>query len=220
MNGPITQTASWTHQYYLTVTSPHGTTSGEGWYNAGATAYAGVSPLTVPGPAGVRYVFTHWSGAASGTTSPSNPITMNAPKTATANWKTQYLLTVLTNPPGLTPQPTRSPLGEAGPPNSWWYDSSDNVILTARTVTGYTFLYWDVDGVSQGTNVNPITVLMNAPHTSTAHYQAAPPPPPVGGVWVPIDTLQLLAPWIAIALIALAALAATAGIRRFFIKRR
>jgi hypothetical protein len=32
------------------------------------------------------------------------------------------------------------------------------------------FDYWDVDGVSQGTGVNPITVQMDQPHTATAHY--------------------------------------------------
>jgi len=80
-------------QYYLTVTTPHGTTSGEGWFDKGATAKAGVNPLTVAGPPGVQYVFTGWSGNASGTTSPSDPITMDCPKTAIANWKTQYLVT-------------------------------------------------------------------------------------------------------------------------------
>ncbi|MGB9740815.1 MAG: PKD domain-containing protein, partial [Candidatus Bathyarchaeales archaeon] len=30
--------------------------------------------------------------------------------------------------------------------------------------------YWDIDGASQGSGINPITVNMNAPHTATAHY--------------------------------------------------
>jgi uncharacterized repeat protein (TIGR02543 family) len=81
-------------KYYLTVSSPHGTAGGEGWYYDGSTAYATVTPLTVAGTPGTQYVFTHWSGDATGTTSPSDPIIMNAPKTATANWKTQYYLTV------------------------------------------------------------------------------------------------------------------------------
>ena len=93
MNGPMSEAASWTHQYYLTVTSPYGSVSGEGWYNAGVTTYAAVSPLTVPGRTGVQHVFTRWSGDASGITSPSSPIPMDAPKMAKANWKTQYLVT-------------------------------------------------------------------------------------------------------------------------------
>ncbi|MEM2292108.1 MAG: SdrD B-like domain-containing protein [Nitrososphaerota archaeon] len=86
-------TGNYKTQYYLTVRSTYGTTGGEGWYDSGTIAYATVTPLTVLGTPGTRYVFTHWTGDASGTTSPSNPITMNAPKTAIANWKTQHLVT-------------------------------------------------------------------------------------------------------------------------------
>jgi hypothetical protein len=49
--------------------------------------------------------------------------------------------------------------------------------------------------------------------------KAAPPPPtPVGGVWSPVNMPGLIAPWIALALIALAAVAAGISSRRF-IKR-
>ncbi|MCP8304865.1 MAG: hypothetical protein H3Z50_05290 [archaeon] len=93
-----TYTANYKTQYYLTVVSPYGTPGGMGWYDAGTTAYATVTPLIVPGPAGTQYVFTHWSDDASGTTSPSDPITMDGPKTATANWKTQYQITFTADP--------------------------------------------------------------------------------------------------------------------------
>jgi len=163
MDEPKFAVASWKTQYYLKVVSPYGTTGGEGWYDKYTYAYATVTPLIVPGPAGVQYVFTHWSGDASGTTSPSNPIYMDGPKTAIANWKTQYYLTVKTDPSGITVIS-----GEG------WYDSSQSVQLTAPTVSGYTFQYWDVDGTSQGTGVTTITVVMNAPHTATAHYSVVP----------------------------------------------
>lgn len=94
VTSPLTITGNYKTQYYLTVSSAYGTPGGAGWYDSGATAYATVTPLTVAGPAGTQYVFTQWSGDASGTTSPSDSITMNGPKTATANWKTQYYLTV------------------------------------------------------------------------------------------------------------------------------
>jgi uncharacterized repeat protein (TIGR02543 family) len=85
---------SYDHQYYLTVTSAYGTASGAGWYSAGSTAYAGLDTGTVSGGAGTQYVFTGWSGDASGSAfSSSNAITMNGPKTATANWETQYQVT-------------------------------------------------------------------------------------------------------------------------------
>jgi hypothetical protein len=47
-----------------------------------------------------------------------------------------------------------------------------SVTLTGPSVQNYNFIYWDVDGSSQGTGVNPITVTMNAPHNATAHYAA------------------------------------------------
>jgi uncharacterized repeat protein (TIGR02543 family) len=257
MDGPKTAIANWKTQYYLTISSAHGTPGGEGWYNSGDTAYATVTPLIVSGPSGTQYVFTHWSGDASGTTSPSDPIIMDGPKTATGNWKTQYyltvstpsnsppygsptptsgwfdagtpitasvtspwpgpsgtqyvctgwtgtgsvppsgtetsvtftlnepssitwnwktqyLLTVRTSPPGLSPQPSRNPLGEAGPPDGWWYDTPVNVQLTAQSVTGHTFDHWEVDGSSQGSGFNPISVSMNAPHTAIAYYSVPP----------------------------------------------
>jgi hypothetical protein len=95
---------------------------------------------------------------------------MNQQSAITWNWKTQYLLAVTTYPGGLSPQPTRNPAGEAGPTNAWWYDASTGVTLTAQTVSGYTFNYWDIEGVSQGTGVNPISVTMSAPNEAIAHY--------------------------------------------------
>jgi hypothetical protein len=172
-----TATAHYTLQYYLTVSSLYGATGGEGWYDSGATAYATLDTGIFDQGNKTRRVFTNWSGDTSGINyTQSNPIIMDGPKNAMANWKTQYLLTVQTNPLGLTPQPTRNPSGEAGPANSWWYDTSTSVTLTAQAVTQYTFTYWDVDGASQSSGVNPITVNMNAPHTATAYYTPVPPP--------------------------------------------
>ncbi|MEM3627876.1 MAG: PKD domain-containing protein [Candidatus Bathyarchaeia archaeon] len=178
-SSPITVTADTTvtgnykTQYYLEVSSAYGSPSPtSGWYDAGSGITATVNS-PVSGPTGTRYVCTGWSGA--GSVPPSGmgtsvTFTLNAPSSITWNWKTQYLLTVVTDPPGLTPQPARNPTGEAGPANSWWYDAGTSVMLTAQTVTGYTFSYWDVDGASQGSGVNPITVVVNAPKTATAHY--------------------------------------------------
>jgi PKD repeat protein len=73
----------------------------------------------------------------------------------------QYYLTVETFPSGI------AAISGAG-----WYNATASVTLTAPAVPGYTFTYWDVDGPSQGTGVNPITVTMDAPHTATAHYSS------------------------------------------------
>jgi hypothetical protein len=75
----------------------------------------------------------------------------------------KYYLTVRTEPFGITSIP-----GEG------WYNEGTAVLLTApetvpvSTGVRYKFSYWDVDGVTwMG---NPITVVMNKNHTSTAHY--------------------------------------------------
>ena len=179
MNAPKTAIANWKTQYYLTVSSTYGSpTPTSGWFDAGTQITASVTSPSV-GPTGTRYLCTGWTGTgsipASGTGT-SVTFTINQPSSITWNWKTQYLLTVLTDPSGLSPQPTRNPTGEAGPPNSWWYDATTSVAITAQTVTGYNFNYWGVDGNSQGNGVNPISVPMNAPHTATAHYTIAAPP--------------------------------------------
>jgi hypothetical protein len=82
--------------------------------------------------------------------------------TVQANWKEQFYLTVKTNPTGLT-QPTGSP---GGP----WYNNGTSVTCTAQRTNGYGFDHWTVDGTSQGSDVNPIMVTMNASHEVTAYY--------------------------------------------------
>ena len=155
-------TGNYKTQYYLTVNSPYGDpTPTSGWFDANSTITASVtSPWA--GPPGTRYVCTGWSGTgsvpASGTTT-SVTFTINEPSSITWNWITQYYLTVQTDPPGIVTIP-----GEG------WYNESEDVTLNAPAVPDYTFEYWDVDGVSQGAGVNPITVHMDAPHTATAHY--------------------------------------------------
>jgi hypothetical protein len=181
-NGTLTVSASgdmtghYNTQYYLTVSSPYDNpTPTSKWFDAGTSITASV---TTPwaGPTGTRYVCTGWTGTgsvpSSGTGS-SVTFTINQPSGITWNWKTQYLLTVVTNPSGLSPQPTRNPLGEAGPANGWWYDAATSVNLNAQTVTGYIFNNWDVDGTSRGSGVNPISVGMNALHMATANYTHA-----------------------------------------------
>lgn len=147
-------------QNYLTVISPYGTPGGQGWYNAGKTAYASVSTGVVDHGNGTRHVFSSWNQDASGANYvQSNPILMNGPKTAMANWKTQYLLTVRTNPENITTIP-----GEG------WHNSSTNAVLAAPLVAGWQFAYWEIDGVPQGIGTNPVTLNVTKPHTATAYY--------------------------------------------------
>lgn len=175
-----TAIANWKIQYYLTVTSSYGSpTPTSEWIDKGTSISASVvTPWN--GSTGTHYVCTGWTGKGSVPTSgtlSTIKFTMNQPSSITWNWKTQYLLTVLTYPAGLSPQPTRSPIGEPG--NGWWYDASTDVTLTAQPVIDYTFQSWNIDGTSKAKGVNPITISMNMPHTATANYSKT---VPVGGL--------------------------------------
>jgi len=162
MNGPMTAAANWKTQYYLIVSSAYGTIGGQGWYDSGATAYATVTPLTVSGPSGTQFAFDYWSGDASGSTSPSNAITMSSPMTAAANWKTQYYLTV------------SSACGTVG--GQGWYDSGSTAYATVTplTVSGgsdvqYVFTQWTGDASGATSPSNAIT--MSSPMTATANWK-------------------------------------------------
>ena len=91
--GNTTVTANYVTQYYLTVDNGgHGTAGGEGWCDTGSRAQAVVSPRFVI-EGNTAYSFVNWSGDAGGSDPASNSITMDGPKTATANWLTFYLVT-------------------------------------------------------------------------------------------------------------------------------
>jgi hypothetical protein len=163
-----TVTANYVVQYYFTVNSPYGSPNPtSGWFDVGTLITASV---TSPWP-GSRHVCMGWTGNGSvPPTGSENSVTftITLPSSITWNWKTQYYLTVQTSPSGITTIP-----GEA------WYDVSTNVTLTAPTVAGYSFMYWDVGGAHQGTDKATIYVIMNAAHTATAHYKLI--SGPVGG---------------------------------------
>jgi len=161
------------HQYHLTVSSSYGIPGGAGWY---------------------QYVFTHWIGDTSGTDySQSEPITMDAPKTAVANWKTQYYLTMNTDPIGLD-----------DPRWSGWYDEDTYADIAVDTPTGgdgvstrYRFDHW-TSGIGIVDPTAPSTqIFMNGPKTATAYYVKQfkftvtsdydSPDPSVGDHWIDED---------------------------------
>jgi hypothetical protein len=93
--GEATYSARFKTQYLLTVDSPMGSPQGSGWYDEGSSAtFSVTSPLPVDGFVGMlggRYVFDYWSGdsTASGT---SASMTMDGPKTVSAEWRTDYTI--------------------------------------------------------------------------------------------------------------------------------
>jgi hypothetical protein len=140
------------------------------WWDKDSThSFSFASPLVVTGNV-KRYVWTSTTGLS---TVQSGTITISGVGSVIGNYKTQYLLTVLTDPSGLTPQPSRNPTGDAESSSSWWYDNGVSVTLTAQTVSGYNFNYWDVDGTAKSSGLNPISVTMSVQHTAKAYYKVA-----------------------------------------------
>jgi hypothetical protein len=142
------------------------------WWDKNSThTFTFQSPLVVTENT-KRYVWTSTIGIS---TLRTGSIPISGSGNITGNYKTQYLLTVITDPSGLSPQPARSPAGEEGPANGWWYDAPTSVTLTAQPIPGYTFNHWNVDGASNGTGINPITLNINPFHTATAYYTFSAP---------------------------------------------
>jgi len=168
VSGPTTVTGIYIVQYYLTVSSLHGTPNpSSGWVNSGASVTETVAS-PVPGGAGIIYVVTGWTGSgsvpASGSTT-SVTFTMTSASAISWNWEAQYLLTLATSPSGLTPAPTSSPTSSSG-----YYDAGTAVTLTANSVPGYVFLYWEVDSTPGTPQAATIAVTMDGPHSATAVY--------------------------------------------------
>jgi hypothetical protein len=160
---PTTILATYKTQYYLTVTSTYGTVNGAGWYDNGTTATATVTSGTVSGVTGVQYLFTVWSGDASGSALTSSGITMNNPKTAIANWKTQYYLTLIST--------------YGNPSGQGWYDagSAASISVGQTTVGGAStrnvFTAWIGSGLGSYTgSATTQSVTMNGPITETASW--------------------------------------------------
>ena len=156
--------ANWKTQYQLSVTSLYGDVEGSGWYDENTNAYASVTSTTVPATAGVQYVFTSWSNAASGTTSTSNPILMDSPKSATANWKTQYKVSFAVAAGGG---------GTITPTNDTWVDDGGTpMAISASANLGYQFLSWSATpGIDMAnTQSNTTTATVTVPGTITATF--------------------------------------------------
>ena len=91
MDGNITETAIWTTQYYLNVTSQYGHAYGGGWYDANSTADFGLQSEILPVGYGKRVVFSRWSD---GSTALNSSTVMKGPQNIGAMWSTQYLINV------------------------------------------------------------------------------------------------------------------------------
>ena len=101
-NVKVTQSATYVAklkvEYLLTVNSPYGNPEGTGWREKGSLAtFSVASPSHAEGLLGVlggKYVFDHWSGDSTVTTS-SASVVMDGPKTVTAEWRTDNTMAYL-----------------------------------------------------------------------------------------------------------------------------
>jgi hypothetical protein len=155
-------------QYYLTVTSDYGTPSGQGWYDSGSTANAVLDIGSIDHLNGTQHVFTNWGTDASGTNyALSNGILVDGPKTATANWKTQYQVSFIITPSG---SGSTNPVGT----NVW--EDEGSLSTSALANPGYIFSNWSsntgsiifVDSTFPAT-----TTTISGPGNITATFEVA-----------------------------------------------
>jgi hypothetical protein len=194
----------------LTVVSPYGAPNpavGLHTYFVGTSVTAQVTSPWPTGATGTRYRCTGWTGTGvvgSGTGT-SVTFTLTQDPTITWNWQKQYQLTVN------TAHGTGSGAG--------WYDANTLATFSVTPTTIpqgteiYAFTGWsssDPNGYTGSASSQSVT--MSNPITETAQWVLRSPGPSVGGEWTPItmqaltptSALPLLAPWIALALIAAA----------------
>jgi hypothetical protein len=171
MDQAKTVTAEYVIQYYLTVTSLHGSpTPLSRWFNNGTIVTESITFL-VPVSNGTQYLCTGWTGTGSvppsGSGSSSN-FTISASSTITWNWKTQYLLTVQASPPNVD-----------SPSGTGWYDAGSYAgVSTAQDVdkvsgaSRYNFYCWTTSKMTEIYNsTSPsTTVFMDQAKTVTAEY--------------------------------------------------
>jgi hypothetical protein len=124
------------------------------WIDNGASVtyrYENVSSSVL----GKRFILDNVTG-------PLSPITVTGPTTVIGNYKTQYYLTVKTDPENI-----------ATIPGEGWYDAGTLVTLTApfEPKIPYLVAYWKVDGENFPYFKNVIEVQMDASHTATAVYK-------------------------------------------------
>ncbi len=141
-------------EYLLTISSPYDTPLGAGWYVDGSNASFSITAYLET--SNTKRYFTDWSGSFTGTSS-SGSIVMNSPKTLTASWRTEFLLTL------------NSVYG--APTGAGWYDEGESVTISVETVQGFIirqiFDGWSGDLTSTTASTS---VTMSGPKVITANW--------------------------------------------------
>jgi hypothetical protein len=168
--------ASYTTQFFLTVqATPQAAASGNAsltpsdWKDSGSSVTVSTDPLVVV-DANNRYAFDHWSGDASGT-APLIAILMDGPKTATANYVLQHLVTVNvsgldTNSTTITNGATTLGTASAAAPLVVFVNDGPLALDASANVNGPDGQQYFFQGFSPAA---PTT--LTAPFTTTAEYE-------------------------------------------------
>lgn len=147
-------TANYKTQHELTIESAYSVPEGQGWYDAGSTATISVASIEEPA---TRHIFTGWGGDYSGDTEIAS-VTMDSPKTITANWRTDYLLTI------------ESTYGE--PEGEGWYESGSTVAISVAPSEGmlirHIFTGWSGDFSA---DAPAASVTIDSPKAITANWR-------------------------------------------------
>jgi len=116
---------------------------------------------------GKQYAWVSWSDGGGQTHSYTTP---SSDETVTANYKSQYQLTMQVNPTGG---------GTTNPAvGTHWYDSGQTLSIQAFPTSGYTFSSWSGSGSGSYSGAsNPADVTINGPITETANFQPTFNPP-------------------------------------------
>jgi hypothetical protein len=144
---------------YVWPSPPAGNHTSASWVNVTA-------PAMIDLGAGARAVFQSWSGGHSSSGTYSTWVVMDANKTVTANYKIQYLLTVI-SPHGTT----------YTSPGSGWVDANTNawagVTPASMYVSGNVWVLFDHwSGDASGTsNVWSNAINMTGPKTAVANWK-------------------------------------------------
>jgi hypothetical protein len=135
MNSTVNLIANYTTEYWVSVNSSYGSPQGSGWYASGTNAKFGVDSPLVYGN-GTRRLFVQWRGD-SNSTSPQSLLIVDSAKQLTADWKTQYALTI--SAPGLPSNATSEVLVgnqnvtlQGATPVTQWEDADQQVTITVE----------------------------------------------------------------------------------------
>jgi len=116
-----------------------------------------IATTSPQGGGGNRHVFANWNGAGA----ISHIVAPTVPTTYTANFTTQYLLTLGVSPSG------GGIIGASPSSSDGFYNSGTSVQLSASANFGYAFLMWSGDATGF---LNPVSVAMSAPRNVAANF--------------------------------------------------